>query len=238
MKSIVIFDFFAGIPVKSTTAYPSLDVIPKEEAGLWTGLIVKVEHDDDAGPTEVVESARQTVRDILSVTGVGRGLPPVLATAHVRSVTALPDKPTTGLAKVQVGGAIVRAIQTTPDEKLVRKVAEDPMLRRQIEALNAALADSDVVSRIRWSYMVLEQEQNRGRGYTPEDQFRHLRNGVSHPELTKEDGKAYFRDNLGVNFPDLGNPAHLEFLQGQAPELLKEAIRIVEQAFQGHKFWL
>jgi hypothetical protein len=124
-----------------------------------------------------------------------------------------------------------------PSEELVHRLDADPRLRRQAEALNAARVASDVVSQIRWSYMVLEQEKDRDQGYAPPDDYRYLRHAVSHPELNDAKGKAYFQSVLRVDFPDLKNPMHGNFLKSKARGLLQEAARIVEQAFHGNEFW-
>ena len=124
-----------------------------------------------------------------------------------------------------------------PDEDLVTRLAADPQLRRQSEALNAAKANSDVISRIRWAYMVLEQEECRKQGYRALRDFRYIRNGVSHPELMKPCDKAYFQKELSVDFPDLANPAHLKFLKQKSVDILGEAVRIVEGRLADHRFW-
>ena len=84
---------------------------------------------------------------------------------------------------------------------------------------------------------MLEQEENRKQGYQAPPAFRHIRNGVSHPELTKPKGKAYFQKELGVDFPDLANPVHFKFLKRKSDDLLDEAVRIVEGKLADHKFW-
>jgi len=237
MKSVASFDFVSAIRIGKPVLYSSIGVSPQMDGDLWTGLSVEIHHADDASPTEIVAAAREALRDVLTLVGVGRGLEPVLGTAHVRSAAATASEPTTGLPQQKAKAFIVRHLLEMPSENLVFRLDVDPRLRRQAEALNAARADSDVVSRIRWSYMVMEQEQARRLGYDPLDEYRHLRNGVSHPELTEPAARAYFQKALGVDFPDLKNPSHLEFLAAQAPKLLDEAVRIVEESFRGDEFW-
>ena len=132
---------------------------------------------------------------------------------------------------------IARSLKSLPSEDLVTKVASDPQIRRQTEAINAAYANADVVQRIRWSYMVLEQEKKRRSDYVVPDKFRFLRNAVSHPELDRKPNTAYFQQHLGVNYPDVKNERHIEFLKKEGQALFKEAIRIVDSVMESQRFW-
>jgi hypothetical protein len=236
MRSIVSFDFIAAIPIDVPVVYISPDVTPQMDGNVWKGLTVEIEHEDEDVPFKIINDAREVLRDVLTLVGVGIGLEPALGKVHVRPVSALATEPTTSLAEIKGRAYIVRPLRAMPSESLVRKLRDDPKLRRQAEALNAARAESDVVSRIRWSYMVLEQENLRKEGY-PLNDYLYLRNGVSHPELIGRNDKAYFQEELGVDFPDFKNPTHLAFLEAQAQKLLDEATRIVEALFCGDKFW-
>lgn len=237
MKSNVTFDLVGAIQVGAPAAYPSFGVTPEIKGDMWTGLRVEVEHDDNATCSEIIDSARERVRDLLASVGVGRGLEPALGTVHVRSTSALESDPTTGQIQATCDMIVARPLRAMPSESLVRRLASDPVLRVQVDAVNAACASTDVVSRIRWSYIVLEQEQRRAAGYTPPDEFRHLRNGVSHPKLDDRKAVAYFQRELGADMPDLRDAKHLEFLKLQAGRVLQEAIRIVEAGFSSDEFW-
>jgi hypothetical protein len=237
MKSNVTFDLVEAIKVGTRATYPSLAVIPQMEGDVWTALLVEVEHADTAGASEIVDAARQRARILLTAVGVGRGLEPAIGTAHLRTVSALQTDAAIGQVQFTCGGYVIRPLRAMPSESLVCKLAEDPKLCRQADALNAARASADAVSRIRWSYMVLEQEGARKQGYTPPDDFKYLRHGVSHPELSDPRVVAYFQGVLGADIPDLKNASHLEFLAVQAQAVIEEATRIVEEKFCGDEFW-
>lgn len=237
MKSRVTIAFIEGVRVVTPVQYKSMGVIPEMDGDLWKGISVEVEHEDDALPYEIVEKARASVRDLLTLVGVGRGLEEPLGTIQIQLMS--PSLPTrsTGFVPTKLDALIARELVAMPDEDLVIRLSTDPRLRRQSEALNAARANSDVISRIRWAYMVLEQEENRNQGYHALPDFRYIRNGVSHPELMGTDDNAYFQNEIGVGFPDLANPAHLSFLRQKSEDIIGEAVRIVERKLADHRFW-
>ncbi len=85
--------------------------------------------------------------------------------------------------------------------------------------------------------MVLEQEKEINSHYKLPDEFRHIRNSVSHPQLNDPNAKEYFQRVLGVDFPDLANPTHVKFLKQKSVKLLDEAVKLVERKLTDHKFW-
>lgn len=198
---------------------------------------MEVEHEKNATPFEIIEKARAGVRDLFTLIGVGRGLDMAIGTIQIQVLSPAVSAKGIGFAESKLDALIARQLVAMPDEDLVARLSDDPQLRRQAEALNAARANSDVVSRIRWAYMVIEQEVIRKQGYQALPAFRYIRNGVSHPELYGSDDKAYFQKELGVDFPDLNNPAHFKFLKQKSVDILNEACRIVEGKLSDGKFW-
>jgi hypothetical protein len=91
--------------------------------------------------------------------------------------------------------------------------------------------------------MVLEQEQRKGRKkgikYTPLDDFSHLRDAISHPEVGDRDVRKFLQANIGSEQLDLHNQEHVRFLEDRSWRLLEEARRIVEKnlASLGTLFW-
>jgi hypothetical protein len=83
--------------------------------------------------------------------------------------------------------------------------------------------------------MVLEQERERHTGYSPLDDFRHVRDAVSHPELGSPSARAFLLANISSEQVDLRNPTHVAFLEKQCNMLLDESRQVVE----GHlsRFW-
>jgi hypothetical protein len=237
MKSRVTIAFQEGLQVATPIQYKSIGVIPEMDGDLWKGVSVEVEHKDNATPFGIVEKARAAVRDLLTLVWVGRGLEDPLGAIQIRLLSPSVPGKDIGIAGTQLDALICRQLVAMPDEDLVTRLSVDLQLRRQAEALNAAKANGDVISRIRWAYMVLEQEKERKQGYQVPDDFRYIRNGVSHPELKQNSDKAYFQKELGVDFPDLTNPAHIKFLEQKSMDLLKEAVQIVEGRLADHKFW-
>ena len=112
-------------------------------------------------------------------------------------------------------------------------------MARQVDHLYSAAAAADIGSRIRYAYMVLEQEQMKGGNYTPLDDFRYTRAAVSHPELTRPKPTAFLQAKIGSAQLDLHNSKHVHFLEDQCWRLLEEARRIVETDFAslGSRFW-
>ena len=164
---------------------------------------------------------------------------PSLGAIQIRFVSPSDSAKGIGSAAVTLDTVVIRQLVAMPNEDLITRLAVDPQLRRQSEALNAATATSDVISRIRWAYMVLEEQQNNKKHiYHVCPAFKHIRDGVSHPQLTNSNAVAYFRKNLGADFPDVLNPLHMKFLRQKSKLLLREAIRIVEEKLADQKFWL
>jgi len=235
-SSRVRFIFQEGLEVKTPVEYMNIEVAPVIEDTLLKGLSVEVNHDDNDTPLEIVKKARDSVRDVLTLIGVGRGLKPTIVTTHIWPLSQ--TQKFTGIVGVGLDTVTVRQLDAMPDEDLVTQLKKDQQLRRQAEALNEAKATSDVISRIRWAYMVLEQEEGRNVGYRPLDEFRHIRNCVSHPEITTSSaGKAYFQSLFRVDFLDLANTKHMEFLKDKSEDIINEADKIVERMLADHKFW-
>jgi hypothetical protein len=49
--------------------YKSIGVIPEMEDEFWRGVSVEVDHEENAIPFEIVEKARATVRDVITLVG-------------------------------------------------------------------------------------------------------------------------------------------------------------------------
>jgi hypothetical protein len=151
-----------------------------------------------------------------------------------------PDTPweIVGTANMKGKAVVSRGLLSMPQASLVSKLEQDSHLRRQLEHLHTANTTEDTITQIRYGYQVLELEKSKGNGYVPAANFRHVRNAVSHPELNDCKAKAFFKQYLGVDYPDLHNPKHMAFLAKQCKLLMEEAIRLCEQAIQKfQKFW-
>ena len=236
-KSRVTFRFQEGLKVRDKAQYSSLGIIPILEDDHWKGVAVEIIHDSDASSPEIIEKARTKLHNLLVLIGVGIGGDLSIDSIQIRFIAPTPSAKTIVTKSIQMDAIIERPLKSMPGEELVKRLNEDPRLKRQCEALNAAMSNSDVISRIRWTYLVLEQEKNRKQGYKVPPDFRHIRNAVSHPELDDSKAKKYFQSELGVDFPDLSNPGHLKFLKRKSREMLREAAQLVEEKFEDGKFW-
>lgn len=237
MKSRVSIAFQTGLQVATPAQYESIGVVAEMDSDLWKGVSVEVDHEDNATLFEIVGKARASVRDLLTLVGVGRGLELPLGVIQICPLLPSVSAKSIAVVGINLDALIVRKLVAMPDEDLVTRLATDRKLRRQSEALNAAKANSDVITRIRWAYIVLEQERKRDQGYEVPPAFRYIRNGLSHPELTGTRDTTYFQKELGVDFPDLANLAHVRFLKQKSVDLLDEAVRIGEGRLADHKFW-
>ena len=236
-KSEVTIRLEAPLENVQRVTYESIGVSAEMAGGNCTGFSVVVEHDENAWPPEIVEKARIAVRDVLTLIGVGRGVEIPIGAARIRSLLPARCTQSAAVTTTQFGALLTRGLKALPAESLVERLAGDHRLRRQCEALNAAMVSDDLASVISWSYKVLEQEKDRKEGYRPDGSFRHIRNAVSHPELGDKDAKRYFQSQLDVDFPDMRNPQHLGFLEAKSSYLRKEAVRIVESRLSSAKFW-
>lgn len=238
MKSMVTFWVEPGLDVGSSINYFQSGISTVVSEGKLTQLQSLVEHDDSATPPEIEAAGREKLRDLLSLLSFGRHSNIHLNQSSIRAVDPPPGRMVAmGLISITKDTVIVNQLQSLPAEELLQRLKSDGQLRRQVEHLNAARnAGADVVERIRWSYMVLEQEKIRG-DYQPLDDFLQLRNGVSHAQLDRTKSTAYFNARIGVPFPDLGNASHYRFLASESEKLLREATRIVESHLSDRKFW-
>lgn len=209
MTSRVSFDIVGQFPVPCSVAYPSIHATTEVVNGSLSTLIVDVDHDDALGPHEIAQRARNALREVVLLLGVGRGYAPVLGGVHIRDATASAATITTTSQSITGRCAIARGLISPPAEYLVAQLKGDERRRRQAECLLAARASSDIVARIRWAYQVLEQEAFRTTGYAPPDDFRHLRNAVSHPEPGDSLLKEFFRSHIGADMPDFENERDL-----------------------------
>lgn len=238
MKSRVIFALVTPIPIPISQAidYPSLGARAEMNGNCLCALSVEIEHKSTAAPSLIAEKAREALRDVTTLLGVGRGFEPPLGSVHIELLTTKAPEEATGLLQLKLNTAIARNLTAMPEETLVQRLASDHRLRRQAEALNAAKSAADLVTRIRWAYQVLEQERKRNPTYRLLPNFRHIRNAMSHPEINQS-GKNFFKKALGVDMLDLRKHDHIQFLRVQGENLLKEANRIVESNLADKRFW-
>jgi hypothetical protein len=239
MKSRVRFELVSRIPIDQGCDYPGFPITAEVANSALTALSVEVEHDDGKALSDIVQAARVLLQPLCTLISIGRGIEPILGATTVSPVTT--DGPSMHLAFADAHARVVlaRRLKTLPPQSLLATLQRDSQLARQVDYLYSAEAAADIVSWIRYAYMVLEQEHWKRRGYTPLADFRHTRNAVSHPELKDADLKAFLQAKIGVEQIDLHNLEHIRFLEDQCWRLLEEARRIVETEFAslGSRFW-
>jgi hypothetical protein len=235
MKSHVRFELVGRVAVDLGFDYPAYAITTEAANGALTALSVEVEHDDDWALDDIVQAARAALRPLCTLIGVGRTIEPSLGNALVSPITTEGPSIGLGFADAQARIAIVRRLKTMPPQSLLATLQADPRLARQADYLNSAWAVRDIVSRVRYAYMVLEQEQEKRAGYTPLEDFRHIRDALSHPELGNPKAKAFLRAKLGSEQLDLHNPTHVRLLEEQGRLLFEEAQRVVETYLA--RFW-
>jgi hypothetical protein len=237
MKSRVSFDVVGSVAVGNSVSYPEINVYPEVIDGLLRAVVVEVEHDDTTLPNEIMQKARDQLRHLLSLIGMGRGFEPVLGAAHIQQVSADGGTKMIGMMTISSSACFVRGLASLPSIDHLIRLQQNPQLQGQLDHLNAAVTSSNIETKILWGYMVLEEEKALNPNYVIADAFRHLRNGVSHTKLDDKKAKAYFMKQIGAEMPDIRNPAHITFLQTEAERLFKTASEIVEKAFLHKKFW-
>ena len=235
MKSRVRFEFVGRVDVDQGCDYPAFAITTEVANGALTALSVEVEHADHAALDDIVQAARAALRPLCALISIGRGYEPVLGAALVSPIMTEGPSIGLGFTDVHTRFTLVRRLKTLPPESLLATLRADPRLARQTDYLSSAATVADIVSRFRYGYLILEQEKDKGSGYTPPDAFRHIRNALSHPELTDDKAKAFLRAKTGSEQLDLRNPTHVHFLEEQCGLLLEEARRIVEAYVAG--FW-
>jgi hypothetical protein len=235
MRSLIRFDVVDRPLVGQATDYSTLGLDADVVDGALTALIVEVEHDEAATVAEVSLAAREKLRNLMTLMGLGQGREPVLGAIRFKSLLPEMQWGIVGIGHTSARAAVSRGLSSMPAACLVNKLDQDPRLRRQLECLSSARTTEDTITKIRYAYQVLEQEEFKGSGYKPADDFRHVRNAVSHPELRDPNAHAFFQLYLCVNNPDLRNTKHMAFLAQQCELLMQEAIRLCEAAIP--KFW-
>lgn len=123
MRSRVTIAFQAGLKVATPVQYKSIGVVPEMDGNLWKGISVEVNHEDNATPFEIVEKARTTARDVLSLVGVGRGLELPLSTTHIWPLPQSVPAKGIGMLEVKRDASIVRQLVAMPSEDLVTRLA-------------------------------------------------------------------------------------------------------------------
>jgi hypothetical protein len=238
MKSRVRFELVGRIAINQGCDYPASAISTEVANGVLTALSVEVEHEDHAALADIVQAARTALRHWCTLIAIGQGIEPTLGAARVFPITTGGPSIGLGFSDAQGRAVVVRRLKTLPPESLLARLQADPRLARQADYLNSAAAAEDIVSRFRYAYLVLEQETKKGGGYTPSDDFRRIRNALSHAE-PYENEKAFLQAKIGADQLDLRNPTHASFLAEQCRILIEEARCIVEGYFAslGFRFW-
>lgn len=225
MKSRVRFELVSRIPVDQECDYPAFAIIPEVADGALIALSIEVDHKDGAALAKIMQTARNALQPLCTLISIGRGIEPILGATTVSPVST--DGPSIHLdfADARARAVLARRLKTLPPEKLLATLQVDQRLARQVDYLYSAEVAADIVSRIRYAYMVLEREHIKG-GSKPAEELRHTCNAVSHPELKDNDLKAFLRTRIGVEQLDLHKLEHRRFLEDQCWRLLEEARRI------------
>ena len=119
-----------------------------------------------------------------------------------------------------IGEAIAEVIQ-----------GSEPKLARQLSHYRRAIETDDTINKIRELYLVVEDEYGEACQFL--EQYRYVRNILSHPELTKSDysiSKA--KNRFGRTYIDPSCPKDLDELKQDADELLRKAKEIVRSKLQ------
>jgi hypothetical protein len=235
MRSLVRFDVVDRPLVGQATDYSALGLAAEVVNGELTALIVEVEHNEAATVAEVSREAREKLRNLMTLLGLGRGREPVLGAIRFKSLSPATPWESAALAHTSARATVSRGLSSMPTASLVRKLNQASRLRRQLEFLSSARATDDTITKIRYAFQVLEQEEHKGNGYVPAADFRHVRNAVSHPDLDDLRARAFFQTYLSVDYPDPREPKHMAFLAQQCELLMQEAIRLCEAAIP--RFW-
>jgi hypothetical protein len=239
MKSRVRFELVGKIAVDQGCDYAAFAITTEVANGAVTAISVEVEHDENAALSDIVQAARAALRPLCTLISIGCGIEPVLGAALVSPITT--EGPSIGLSSrdIHTRFLLARRLETLPPESLLAALQADPRLARQADYLNSAEAATDIVSRIRYAYLVLEQEQQKGKRYILLDDFTHIRDALSHPEVGSHKVKTFLRKKIGSAQLDYYNPNHKQFLERKCALLIKEARRIVEEYFAslGFRFW-
>jgi len=235
MKSRVRFEIVGRVGVNRGLDYPTFGITSEISGGELTTLTIEIDHPEHSSLDEIVQAARKALQPLCSLIGLGTTAEPALTNAFVSPKIAGEQSIGLGYVHVQARASIVRGLNEMPPETLLSRLNTDPRLARQIDYINSARIMQDIASRIRYGYLVLEQEQKRDQGYVPPASFRHIRNAVSHPELSDPTAKAFLDANIGSEQVDLSNTTHIQFLTDQCRLLLEETERVVENHVS--RFW-
>jgi hypothetical protein len=227
MKTEVQFAILHPIAFEGEESYEWLGISTCFQEGKLTALKTVVEHEAGAGHDEILSNARAQFIPLTSLIEYGCGLPVSLGGVQTRTVE--PASPVSiGLDFVKMDAVLFRKVPMPP-AKLLSSLTES--VRKQITWLALGQKSQSVIERIKYYYMVLEQEERMTaqtyQPYASSQEAKYLRNAVSHPEIDDPRITKYLDHEIRATKIDPNNQSHIRFLEKKVSILQHAAEAIV-----------
>ena len=232
MVSQVRFECGTPLHVGESRSYVGIEAIVERQT--LRAFVVTVEHDESAEAADIVQRARQVLRDVEILVAIGAGAEPG---SHSPTLNGAEWKESLFGSMAEWDSHPIRFLEHMPAADLVVRLRDDATLKRQAEFLIDSRRASHWATRISLSYQILELEQQRGNGYRSPDWCRHLRNSVSHPLLNDPEVREYLERSLGAASVDFDDPIHRKFLRDECLKLRKQAADVIDSHLLDSKFW-
>jgi hypothetical protein len=227
MKTEVKFLISNPIAFTAEESYENLRITTCMEVGKFVALKTVVEHEATAGHSEIVSVARDRVADLLTLIEYSTGVAP-----NIREVQTHPIDPD---SEVSLGVGFVKVVAT-----MVRQVPMPPAdivenlnggTRRLIGWYVLGQKSESVIDRIKYFYMVLDEEEKRtsqkSQPYKPPQECKLVRDAVSHTRAENPAVISYLKQEIQFTVIDPTNESHMQFLEKKAPLIEQEAQRIL-----------
>jgi len=217
---------------------PKLEFTTQEEYSFWDGKIAPVFKDKklwgfdvyltingDLSNEEIQNLAHGYLEPLISRLSFEANVPINYSLVSVENIS---KKSRVGIRKIVATAMLVKPIPM-PKPESVDKMSF--YTKSQMFWFKAGLSSQSVIGKITSFYKVLEWERNTTRTnatpYKIEDEFRFVRNAVSHPTITDEKTKKYLLQNIGQDFIEPHNPKHIKFLWVKEKLIEEDARRIL-----------
>lgn len=227
MKTEVTFTISNPVAFEAKENYEHLGITTQIKEDKLIGLKTVVEHDSAAGHSDIVSEARVHLTPLLTLIEYSCGLPAHLDGVQTHAIE--PDSAVSiGLDFVKVAATLFRKVPMPP-AGIVENLTEGTRL--QLSWYTLGQKSDSVFERIKYFYMVLEQEAKSaakiGLPYTVPPEAKHLRDAVSHPEIGNAEIIQYLQKEIGSSKIDPANDAHVQFLAKKLPVVQLEAQKVL-----------
>lgn len=217
---------------------PKLEFTTQEEYSFWDGKIAPVFKErklwgfdvyltinGDLSKEEIQNLAHEYLEPLISRLSFEANVPINYSLASIENMS---KKSRVGIKEIAGTAMLVKPIPMPKPESVEKMYF---YTRSQLFWFKAGLSSQSIIGKIASFYKILEMERNTTRNsatpYKIGDEFRFVRNAISHPTITDKKTKEYLLQNIGQDFIEPHNPKHIKFLLEKEKSIEEEARRII-----------